>query len=339
MNEKILGGLLGAAIGDALGAATETRSTAQIIDHFGDLVRDFVEIPEDVFAAGFSKGSVTDDFSLAYFTAKAIVAHQGIVDADTARDAMLNWSETKYYKMAGPTTVRAVERLKGNELKGSYDFLSVDNSKGSNGSAMKISSAGLVSKGNVEKAVKNAITIAWPTHDNNTSLSAACAVAAAIAKALQENVTLDEVLKEGLYGAYLGDKYGKEHGKTLANPSVPKRIMLALEIAESHKEDVRGCMEDLTDLIGSGLSAAEAVPCAFGLLKVCEGKPMEAIIAAVNIGNDTDTVATITGSIAGTLYGASSFDPHYQKVIEEANGFDLNTLAEELEEVSRWAGS
>ncbi len=335
MNEKILGGLLGAAIGDALGAATETRSTEQIIERFGDFVRDFVEIPEDVFAAGFPKGSVTDDFSLAYSTAEAIVAHHGVVDDSTARDALLNWSKTKYYKMAGPTTVRAVEKLKGNEIKGAYDFLAVDNSRGSNGSAMKISPAGLVSGGDVEKAIENAVTICLPTHDNSTSLAAACAVSAAIARALQPNAALDDVISSGIYGAVRGEETGIAHGKRLANPSVPKRIFLALEIAKKSDGDVKACMKELTDIIGSGLSAAEAVPCAFGLLKVCEGKPMDAIIAAVNIGNDTDTVATITGSIAGTLYGTSSFDPHFQKTIEEANGFDLNALAEQLEAVSQ----
>ncbi len=334
MNDKILGGLLGAAIGDAMGAATETRSSEQIIERFGGPVRDIVEIPDDVFAAGFPKGSVTDDFSLAYYTAKAIVAHKGVVDDSTAKDALLSWATTKYYKMAGPTTVRAVEKLKGNETKGPYDFLAVDNAKGSNGSAMKISPAGLVSGGDIDRAVQNAVTICLPTHDNSTSLAGACAVSAAIAQALHEDASLDDVLKAGIYGAEQGEAIGIAHGKRLANPSVPKRIKLAIEIAEEHKGDIPGCMKELSDIIGSGLSAAEAVPSAFGLLKVCEGNAIETIIAAVNIGNDTDTIATIAGSIIGTLCGPDAFDPHFRTLIEEANGFDLRKLAEELSEVS-----
>ena len=331
MDHKILGGLLGAAIGDALGAATETRNTEQIIEYFGGLVEDFQEIPEDVFAAGFPKGSVTDDFSLAYYTAEAIIAHEGSVDEDTAKDALLNWSGSKYYKMAGPTTVRAVEKLKGNHMTGAYDFLSVDNSKGSNGSAMKISPAGLVSGGDIEKAIRNAVTICLPTHDNATSLSAACAVSAAIAEALKEDADLDSVIDAGLYGAQEGEKYGRK----LATPSVYKRMELALSIAETYKDDMRGCMKELTDIIGSGLSAAEAVPCAFGLLKASNGDAMKAIIAAVNIGNDTDTIATITGSIIGTLKGDEVFPAHFKKVIEEANGFDLEKIAEGLKRVSQ----
>ena len=334
MNDKILGGLLGAAIGDALGAATETRSMDQIISRFGGLVDDFVEIPDDVFARGFPKGTVTDDFSLAYYTALAIIRHDGVIDADTAKDALLSWSETKYFALAGPTTVRAVEKLKGNEAKSANDFLAVDNSKGSNGSAMKISPAGLVSKGDVEKAIENAVTICLPTHDNSTSLAGACAVSAAIARALQDNATLDDVIESGIYGAVRGEEIGTAHGKRLANPSVVKRIFLALEIADK-SDDIWSCARELTDIIGSGLSAAEAVPCAFGLLKAAKGDGKKAILAGVNIGNDTDTVATITGSIAGTLYGPHLFEERYQRKIEEANGFDLRKLAEELERVSR----
>ena len=160
--DKILGGLLGGAIGDAMGAATETRTTAQIIDRFGGLVKDFIAPPDDVFAHGWPRGSVTDDFSLAYCTAEAIIRSNGVITDETAKDALISWGKTPYFVMAGPTTVACVDRLLGKPpVPNKYDFLSVDNSKGSNGSAMKISPAGLVSKGNVEKAVKNAITIAW----------------------------------------------------------------------------------------------------------------------------------------------------------------------------------
>ena len=35
MFNKILGGLIGAGAGDAMGAATEARTTEQILEHFG----------------------------------------------------------------------------------------------------------------------------------------------------------------------------------------------------------------------------------------------------------------------------------------------------------------
>ena len=68
MYDKILGGLLGAAAGDAMGAATETRTRKQIEEKFGGYVTDFIEPPLDTFARGNKAGQVTDDFSVAYVT-------------------------------------------------------------------------------------------------------------------------------------------------------------------------------------------------------------------------------------------------------------------------------
>ena len=329
--DKILGGLLGGAIGDAMGAATETRTTAQIIERFGGLVKDFIAPPDDVFAHGWPKGSVTDDFSLAYCTAEAIIRSGGVITDETAKDALISWGKTPYFVMAGPTTVACVDRLLGKPpVPNKYDFLSVDNSKGSNGSAMKIGPVGLVSGGDVDKAIADTITICKPTHFNSTALSGGCATSAAVAKALDPNANVFDLVQAGLYGA----KVGEQHGAKLANPSVYKRINLAVEIALKADGDMEKCMCELTDIIGSGLSCAEAVPCAFGLLVAAKGDPMEAIYGGVNIGSDTDTVATIVGSIAGTLKGAAAFDPAHMKLINEVNNYDLEMIARELDRLS-----
>ena len=333
MKEKILGGLIGGAIGDAMGAATETRSKKQIIERFGGLVTDIITPPEDVFARGFPKGSVTDDFSLAYYTAKTIIENQGRLDNEVAKEALINWSNSKYYVLAGPTTIRAIEQMKGSPIEARDDFVFQDNGKGTNGAAMKIAPAAYIAKGNIDKAIKNAITISLPTHDNSTSLAGACAIAAAIAKAMHENATIDDIVEASLHGALVGENVGKKVGKALANPSVYKRIKLAVSIAKK-SNSIDECANELIDIIGAGISAAEAIPSAIGLVVASKGNAMDGIIAAVNIGNDTDTVATMVGYILGTLNGYSVFDPKYKEMIEEVNAFDLEGLAFDLERLA-----
>lgn len=328
---KILGGLLGAAVGDAMGSATETRSTAQIVQKFGGLVTDFIDPPDDVFARGFKRGSVSDDFSLAYCTAKEIIKNKGVVDDEVAKNALINWSKTPFYILAGPTTVSAVNKLLGIEVNNPMDFLTYDCAKGSDGGAMKISPVGLVSNGNVDKAIKDAITICKPTHFNSTALAGACAVAAAVSEALNKDATVDSIIEAGLKGALEGDTYAKQNDKELANPSVYKRIVLAVEIAKKCDGDMAKAMQEIEDVIGSGLSAAETVPCVFGLFKASNGDTKKAIIAGVNIGNDTDTVATIVGAIAGTL--EEYYDEDYLNTIDSVNNYDLKSLAKELDEI------
>ncbi len=323
--KKILGGLLAAAVGDAMGAATETRNTDQIKERFGGFVMDFITPPDDVFARGFKRGSVTDDFSLAYYTAMAIINHKGIINNTTAHAALINWAKTPYYRLAGPTTNVAINRILGKEDTDSGVFKpAYDNLKGTNGGAMKIAPVGLASGGDVDKAIKNAITICKPTHNNSTSLSGACAVAAAVAQALNKDATVDSMISAGLKGALEGEK----HGIQLANPSVYKRILLAVNIGKRCKNDIVKAMKELSDIIGCGLSAAEAVPTAFGLLAASEGDVEKAVIAAVNIGNDTDTIATIVGAMAGTLN--SYYNKKQLELINQVNRFDLEYIADKL---------
>ncbi len=323
--KKILGGLLAAAVGDAMGAATETRNTDQIKERFGGFVMDFIAPPDDVFARGFKRGSVTDDFSLAYYTAMAIINHKGIINNTTAHAALINWSKTPYYKLAGPTTCAAINRILGKEESNPDVFKpAYDNLKGTNGGAMKIAPVGLASGGDIDKAIKDAITICKPTHNNSTALSGACAVAAAVAEALNENATIDSMVEAGLKGALEGEK----HGIQLANPSVYKRILLAVNIAKRCKDDIVNTMQELSDLIGCGLSAAEAVPTAFGLLVASDGDVEKAVIAAVNIGNDTDTIATIAGAMCGTL--SSYYNKKQLDLINQVNRFDLEYIADKL---------
>ncbi|EKK8360998.1 ADP-ribosylglycohydrolase family protein, partial [Salmonella enterica] len=47
--DKVLGCLIGAAMGDAMGAATELRTIEQIKKYFGGWVTDFIKPPADTF--------------------------------------------------------------------------------------------------------------------------------------------------------------------------------------------------------------------------------------------------------------------------------------------------
>lgn len=322
--QKILGGLLAGAVGDAMGAATETRNMDQIIEKFGGLVTDFVDIPDDVFARGCPKGFVTDDFSLAYYTAWAIINNKGNIDDSVSKQALINWSKSPYFSMAGPTTMAAISKLKGEEVVDNLFHPAVENNKGTNGSAMKIAPVGLASGGDVNKAIRDAVTICKPTHFNNSSLAAACAVSAAVSAALKDDVDISDVM----YAAFKGAQYGENQGIKLANPSVYSRIKLAYKIGIENKGDLISAAKELNAVVGSGLAAYEAVPAAFGLLAALDGKPFDCIVAAVNMGNDTDTVATIVGAIAGTLNGY--WDERYLNIIDEVNGFDLQKTAREL---------
>jgi ADP-ribosylglycohydrolase len=326
--QKILGCLIGAAAGDAMGAATETRTRTQIVDVFGGPVMTFLPAPDDVFAKGNIAGQVTDDFSLAYETIRSIIQHQAINES-VVIDGLREWAKEEHNNMrlAGPTTRAFIEaKIKGIDVPASP--YANDNAKATNGAAMKMAPIACFSIGNIEKALDIALTVGQVTHNNQLALSAACAMAAATAKAIQPLSTLDEICQAGLAGATRGHSLALERGANeLAGSRIDRRIELAFDIADRHQETTQ-FMDDLNDYIGAGLMAHEAVPTAFGLFKGLGHSPLECFYAAVNIGNDTDTVATMVGGLLGALYGPDVFPSKWKTLLEEANQYNFDALVE-----------
>ena len=58
----------------------------------------------------------------------------------------------------------------------------------------------------------------------------------------------------------------------------------------------------------------------------------EAIITAVNMGGDADTVGAITGAIAGARYGAAGLPNDWQSDLRGVTAPELEQLADELVE-------
>lgn len=333
--DKILGAFLGAAVGDAMGAPTEMRTTQQIIDYFGGPVKEFKEPPADTFARGRKPGQVTDDFSLAYFLAEAIIKHNGKLDFDVVKDSLLNWGNTDEYfiPFAGPTTRAAIEKLKGNEVKAKDEIVNF-NSTATNGCAMKIFPVGVLNPENIDKAIEDAATVSMPTHNNHLSISGACALAAAVSKAMADDADVYSIVQAGLYGARKGEEKGREISHIVAGPSVLRRMETAIEIGLK-SESIDDAMRDISDYVGSGLHISEAVPAVFGLFIAGGGNTMDCIYAGVNIGNDTDTVATMLGALAGAHNGYSSIPKNYLSLINEHNNICLEKFAEEFQRIVR----
>jgi ADP-ribosylglycohydrolase len=330
LSDRILGALIGAAAGDGMGAATEARTTQQIIDCFGHPVTDFETPPPDTFGAGNVAGQVTDDFSSAYFLAQSIADCGGKVSKEAVSTALVRWSEHKIFfdRFAGPTTRIAIKRCKGEPVPPSKG-VNLKSRQATNGAAMRISPIGMFHPGNLEKTIEDSITVTMVSHDNVPALSGACAVSCAVSRALMPEADLYQVLQAARFGAIEGERLGRLVADDVPSPSVLRRLDEAIRIALGPGSPEEK-MHALGRRIGAGLHIAEAVPCAIGFVAANPGDAVGAIIGAVNVGYDTDTIATMTGAIAGALQGASAFPPHYLPTLEGANGLQIENLAERI---------
>ncbi len=346
LRNKVLGSLVGAAAGDSMGAATELRTIGQIKRDFDGWVTTFIAPPKDTFGRCNEAGMCTDDFIQGRFILEAVLDHDGAVTDEALRKAFKRWMDYPFYpNFTGPTTRASMQRifndtrqsLQGNAEPGepAQDVVLVNNGNASatNGAAMKAWSASLLSLGTPEDLLATTYGIARFTHNNVISVSGACAVSTAVNAALSEGTTLKDVLDAAVKGADQGYDYAEHNGAMMmAGPSVARRIELAVKIGQKHASWETAVLE-LADIIGTGLHASEAVPAVFGILACCGDDPEAAILAAVNSGNDTDTVACMVGSIAGALHGFDALPGDYLPVLNEANRFDLEDLASRILEL------
>jgi ADP-ribosylglycohydrolase len=325
--------LSAACVGDALGAATEGMHPDEIRRVFGGRVAALHAAPAAApFAKGLAPGSLTDDATQMLAMAHRIVAARGRPTLDDAVAAMIEWASDAemFTRFAGPTTRIAIERLRAGiapDAVATPDTYSCTYGT-SNGAAMRAPAAGCACVGDIEGAAALACLLARPTHNTQIAFAGAAAVAAAIAAGLGGMPgTLADWADRG---AALGEEEATRTGRVAGGVGIRRRLEMALRIGEVHAGDVDAAAAELTDTIGNGVAMAEAVPHAFGLVAAARGDAWQAILAAVNGGNDSDTIAMIAGAIAAAASPADTVPPAVVAEVVHVNRLDLDTIAAAL---------
>src|SRR5215217_6798661 len=112
LSQHILGSLATAAIGDAMGAATEQHTIPEIIEKFGGLLRDLRAPSPETFSYGNLAGQITDDTSQMFALAQALIDTDGELTEEVWIKTLLHWSQTSPHKnQMGPTTRPLLEAL------------------------------------------------------------------------------------------------------------------------------------------------------------------------------------------------------------------------------------
>ncbi|MDR5700881.1 ADP-ribosylglycohydrolase family protein [Agromyces aerolatus] len=336
--DKIHGSLAAACVADALGAPTEEWSIAEIPRLFGGRVESFhAPLPTAPYAKGRSAAQITDDSSQMLMLAEAFAANDGEVSPETMAELLIRWSgNPDYYPhFAGPTTRAAIDRLKAGDDPWIVGKEGATMSVGaSNGGAMRVAPAGLVHPGDVEGAVRAAQLTCVPSHNTSIGVAGAAAIAAAVAWACVDGVTVLDVVRAARHGAELGEELGAREGRLVPGPSVSERIDLAVSLA-IRSRDVDDAVQKISDLVGTGLPAAEACPAAIGFFVAAQGDPFVTAVLAANAGGDSDTIGCMAASISGALTGRGGVPDDLVSQVEEANDLHLLDVAERLHAVVR----
>lgn len=339
LGNHILGSLLGAALGDAMGAATEQHQIDEIIEEYGGLLDRLIPPPVDTFSHSDTAGLVTDDCSQMFALTQTLIDTDGRLDDSTWIETLIHWSiHSPMRHQQGPTTKPLLAALAAGE---STDHIGVVGNSTrklasmgtTNGASMRVAPAGLIHPGDIAGAVRTAWISARPTHGTQIAASGAGAIAAGCAEALLPSADVFSVVEASLAGARLGEKIGREEGRSAPGPSVVRRIEIAVEEAlraSSFEEALR----NIEAAVGNSVMMVESTPAAVGIFVAAKGDPVQCAVGGTNIGNDTDTIAAMAGAMAGALKGPNAISQDMRDTIQSANDEDIAGLADGLTKIA-----
>jgi len=300
LKDKFIGTILGVAIGDALGAPVEGLSEEEIKNRYGKII-DFTEAPDK----NLKKGEWTDDTAMTLAILEALVEN-GFFDVHSVIEKFLKWFNTNP-KGIGNTTFNSLYFL---DQGYSYDIASrmaeTEYSAG-NGAAMRVAPLALFNyKNKIENLVQDIIDTSFITHSNNLAISGAIATGLVIYFNLHNNE------KSKLLNFLISE--AKEFLKD------EELIFTIKNIPNLKFQDIRN--------EGYILRTLESSLWIFLNTQSFE----EAVLTAINKGDDSDTVGAITGAFAGSFYGFNNISKKFLKNLKRAD-YIIN-LAEKLFEIS-----
>lgn len=317
----IMGSVYGQALGDAW-AMPAYLSLDQSWTYYEGWIKTLFPAPEDhPIYAGFQAGRITDATEQAIALAETIIV-AGQITLPGATQAILKW----YDRIGGDQVsyIDAASRQAVANLKAGWDPHLSGQYGDTSGGAMRISPVALIHPGNPEAAIEDAIVACTPTHFTDTAISGACAVVGAIAEALNPETTLEAIVASAIHGAEIG----RQQGVPWWGGSIARKIDYAIQLATEGNLTERDRLRNISDLIGSTPAPADAVPCAFGMLAMGEGNPLQVAIYAATLSGEANTVGAMAGAIAGAWCGIQCIPVEYMEVLRQANPhYDFDDIA------------
>ncbi len=300
---SVRGALLGLAVGDALGVPHEFRPRYE-------LERKPVTGMEGYGTWNQAPGTWSDNTSLSLCLAESLSVEYNLYDI---ADRMVAWLEKAYWSARGEvfdvgrSTAAAIGRLRGGVVHPADAGLRRERDNG-NGALIRVLPAVFCVKDrSADERAWIVAELSSLTHGHRRS-QLAC-------------IVYVEVARYVLSGATLREAYGQV--------SVDLSSRFACE-EEAHRFS-RILSGDLASLKPSAVSSSgyvvDTLEAALWCLLTTASYP-EAVLRAVNLGGETDTLASIVGGLAGISYGVDEIPAQWLSVL--ARRQDIEDLADRL---------
>lgn len=303
--------VVGARVGDAMGAPSEGLSFEEIRARFGWI---------DEFT-----GDGTDDSLMATLLADALLESGGHAGADGWAQEWIRQRDRIDARRDCffPSVLQAAEKL-------AYGYPPRQVAAGnmpSSSSAMCIWPVGLVDAGDPRAAADQAYALASLIHvgDVDFCQDAAAAVAAAVAVGMRPGVGVRDAFDEAL--AALHPVSGAQ-----MRDLISEAVALTGEASGYEAFRERYLARFRRDI---ACDSRETVPAAFALTTLAGGDLRRGVEFAANLGRDADTIASMTGALCGAMGGPEAIPEAWITALGPAAVVDAERLAGRLAELAR----
>jgi len=283
---KFIGALVGTAVGDAVGAGFEGRraAEAEAIEWAADR-REML--------------AYTDDTHMMIGMAESLVQKEGFDGEHMARVFIRNY-EIEPWRGYGPGPPSIFRMIRAGEAWDKAAEKLYHGGSYGNGSAMRIAPLAVFYHSDLTMLREVAYRSSQITHSHVLGKEGAALQAYAVALAL-----------------------GLEPGKAFSSQEFLSRLGELVQ-HEAYKQKLAGTEMLLGEAdkakvvaeLGNGVEAFNSVPTAIYSFLSHPDSLKEAILFAVSLGGDTDTIAAMTGAIAGAYLGVDAVPSKWRLKLE-----------------------
>jgi ADP-ribosyl-[dinitrogen reductase] hydrolase len=297
LRDRYRGVLVASAVGDALGATLEFMSRDEIARQHGQL--------REIVGGGWlklPKGEVTDDTQMALCIARSL-AERGAFDADDIATRFVEWYRSNPPDI-GNTTRDALARLAAGvpwQEAGQQTHERMRPRDASNGSVMRCAPVALFARADPAANARFSADSSRITHANPLCVAGCITLNAAVAALLDDPA------------------------------SNPLDAAVAATDNETILDALRAVPAQTAETLDAGGYVLATLTSSLWAVMTHESLE-EAIVAAVNLGDDADTTGAVAGALAGARWGYAAIPDRWLDVLRGRE--ELESLADRLLEMS-----
>lgn len=298
--KRYQGCLVGAAVGDALGAPAEFHSTAEIYQKYNGPLREMV-------GGGYFKwdiGQTTDDTDMSMGIVNSVV-HKGKYDPTDIASNFVDWLYSKPRDIGGTTASGLKFIAEGGDYReaGKKNLLRLNTAP--NGSIMRTAPIGLIFRGNNEKMAQASDEVSAMTHAHPECLLA-CRMTNTLVADLAAGASKQQAL-DNLYSSFASNRFATGMIEDALKGNYYRHVY----------QNVGG---------GYVFESFNIALDAF----IKHNNFEDAVVYAVNLGGDADSQATVAGAFAGAHYGIDAIPDRWKQPL---NPFTADEIAEKAKKI------